>query len=73
MNKKEYLIQMENEIATALIAGAKTHEEIAQQFGVTAKTVQLIGKRRKIARKRGRGSPAWKFKQQARKQVGGQS
>jgi transposase len=67
MNKKAFLIQMENEIAIALIAGAMTHEEIAQQFGVTAKTVQLIGKRRKILRKRGQGSPAWKFKQQAQK------
>jgi transposase len=65
MNKKEFLIQLENEIAMALIAGTTTHEEIAQQFGVTGKTVQLIGKRRKIVRKRGRGSPAWRAKKQA--------
>ena len=69
MNKKEFMVQLENEIATALVAGAKTHEEIAQEFGVTAKTVQLIGKRRKILRKRGMGSPAWKFKQAQKQQA----
>jgi predicted transcriptional regulator len=63
MNKKDFMIRLKDEIATALIAGEKTHEEIGQEFGVTAKTVRGIAKAHNIVRKRGLGSPAYKFKQ----------
>lgn len=64
MNKKEALKQIRLEIAQVLNEEKLTHEEIAAQFGVTAKYVGELAKSFKLTRKRGRGSPAWKNKQQ---------
>jgi hypothetical protein len=64
MNKKEFKVQFENEVATALIAGTKTYTELAVEFGISEMSVYLIAKARKIRRKRGLGSSAAKFKRQ---------
>jgi hypothetical protein len=69
MNKKRMKIELEIAIAKALITDLhKTHDQIAEDFGVGAPYVRKIAKRNGIIRKRGKGSPAWKFKQKALKQ-----
>ena len=66
MNKKRMKIELEIAIAKALITDLhKTHEQIAEDFGVGEPYLRKIAKRNGILRKRGKGSPAWKFKQQA--------
>ena len=69
MNKKWMKIELEIAIAKALITDLhKTHDQIAEEFGVGAPYVRKIAKRNGILRKRGKGSPAWKFKEKALKQ-----
>ena len=64
MNKKQMKIELEIEIAKALITDLhKTHDEIAETFGIGAPYVRKIAKRNNITRKRGKGSPAWKHKE----------
>jgi hypothetical protein len=64
MNKKQMKIELEIAIAKTLITDLhKTHDQIAENFGVGAPYVRKIAKRNSIIRKRGRGSPAWKLKQ----------
>ena len=43
--------------------------QIADEFGVGAPYVRKIAKRNGIIRKRGKGSPAWKFKQAQKQQA----
>lgn len=72
MNKKQMKIELEIAIATALITDLhKTHDQIAEDFGVGAPYVRKIAKRNGIIRKRGKGSPAWKFKQAQKQRAGG--
>jgi hypothetical protein len=69
VNKKQLKIELEIAIAKALITDLhKTHDQIAQAFGVGAPYIRKIAKRNGIMRKRGKGSPAWKSKQQGKKQ-----
>ena len=64
MNKKQMKIELEIAIAKALITDLhKTHDQIAEDFGVGAPYIRKIAKRNNIIRKRGKGSPAWKHKQ----------
>ena len=64
MNKKQMKLELEIAIAKALITDLhKTHDQLAEDFGVGAPYVRKIAKRNGITRKRGKGSPAWKFKQ----------
>ncbi len=66
MNKKQMKIELELAIAKALITDLhKTHDQIAEDFGVGAPYVRKIAKRNSITRKRGKGSPAWKLKKRA--------
>jgi hypothetical protein len=66
MNKKQMKIELEIAIAKALITDLhKTHDQIAEDFGVGAPYIRKIAKRNSIVRKRGKGSPAWKLKKQA--------
>jgi len=67
MNAKTFWIELENAVALGLAEGKKTHKELAEEFGVCEDTILSIAKRRKLHRKRGAGSPAYKYKQ-ARKQ-----
>ena len=61
MNKKQMKIELESAIATSLITDLhKTHDQIAEAFGVGAPYVRKIARRNNITRKRGKGSPAWK-------------
>ncbi len=63
MNKKQLKIELEIAIAKALITDLhKTHDQIADDFGVGAPYVRKIAKRNGILRKRGKGSPAWQAK-----------
>ena len=72
MNKKQMKIELEIAIAKALITDLhKTHDQLAEDFGVGAPYIRKIAKRNGIIRKRGKGSPAWKFKQQPQKQQAG--
>ena len=41
--------------------------ELAEEFGVGAPYIRKIAKQNSIMRKRGKGSPAWKLKQQAQR------
>ncbi len=71
MNKKQMKLELEVGIAKALITELhKTHDQIAEEFGVGAPYVRKIAKRNSILRKRGKGSPAWKFKQAQKQQAG---
>ena len=66
MNKKRMKIELELAIAKALITDLhKTHDQIAEDFGVGTPYLRKIAKRNGIMRKRGKGSPAWKLKKQA--------
>ena len=66
MNKKQMKIELEIAIAKALISDLhKTHDQIADDFGVGAPYVRKIAKRNGIVRMRGKGSPAWKLRKQA--------
>jgi hypothetical protein len=63
MNKKDLKAQLEIAIAKALITDLrKTHDQIAEEFGVGAPYIRTIAKRNNIIRKRGKGSPAWQAK-----------
>lgn len=63
MNKKQMKIELEIAIAQALVRDFhKTHDQIAEDFGVSAPYVRKIAKRNSIFRKRGKGSPAFKSK-----------
>ena len=65
MNKKQMKIELEIAIAQALVRDVhKTHDQIAEDFGVGAPYVRKIAKRNGIFRKRGKGSPAFKSKNQ---------
>jgi hypothetical protein len=64
VNKKELKIELEAAIAKALIIDLhKTHDQIAEEFGVGAPYIRTIAKRSGIIRKRGKGSTAWQAKQ----------
>ena len=68
MNKKQMKLELEIAIAKALITDLhKTHDQIAEDFGVGAPYIRKIAKRNNILRKRGKGSPAWKSKQEQQK------
>jgi hypothetical protein len=65
MNKKQMKIELEIAIAKALITDLhKTHDQIAEDFGVGAPYIRKIAKRNSIVRKRGKGSPAWQAKKE---------
>jgi hypothetical protein len=65
MNKKQMKIELEIAIAKALITDLhKTHDQIAEDFGVGAPYIRKIAKRNGIVRKRGKGSPAWQAKKE---------
>lgn len=65
MNKKQMKIELEIAIAQALITELhRTHDQIAEDFGVGAPYVRKIAKQNGIIRKRGKGSPAWRAKKQ---------
>jgi len=65
MNKKQMKIELELAIAKSLITDLhKTHDQIAEDFGVGAPYIRKIAKRNGIIRKRGKGSPAWQAKRQ---------
>jgi hypothetical protein len=71
MNKKKMTIELEIALAKALITDLhKTHDQIAEDFGVGAPYLRKIAKRNSIIRKRGKGSPASKFKQAQKQQAG---
>jgi hypothetical protein len=70
MNKKEMKISLEIAIAKALIIDLhKTHDQIAEEFGVGAPYIRTIAKRSGIIRKRGKGSPAWQAKKKGNLQT----
>jgi hypothetical protein len=70
VNKKQMKLELEIAIAKALITDLhRTHDQIAEAFGVGAPYVRKIAKRNGIARKRGKGSPAFKFKKQLQNQA----
>lgn len=70
MNKKQMKIELELAIAQALVTDLhKTHDQIAEDFGVGAPYVRKIAKRNGIVRKRGKGSPAWWAKKQSQQRA----
>ena len=70
MNKKEMMRQLDDAIAKAIVEDLHlTFEQIAAKLGVSRGYVTDIAKARKIRRKPGLGSPAFKVKKQAQNQV----
>jgi hypothetical protein len=60
ITKAEYKLQLDPDIARAILAGVKTYEEIGKEFGVWHGYVINGARRNGIKRKAGRGSQAWK-------------
>lgn len=65
MNKEEFRISIDNEIATTIVKRKDlTYEQIAKLFGVGPMRIQQVAKMRGISRKRGAGSFAWRLKRE---------
>ena len=65
MTKAELKLQLDNEIAKAILAGQKSYTEIGKEFGVWHGYVIAIARRNGFKRPVGKGSPCWKNRQKA--------
>ena len=63
MNREEFKIDFDAQIAKAVLLGVKTYTEIGQEFGVSHMYVIKVAKRHGLKRTVGKGSVAWKHKQ----------
>ena len=55
MKPKEYRVQLQNEVATALVTTTDSYDRIAARFGISNRTVYNIVKARNIKRPLGAG------------------
>lgn len=70
MNKKLQKAELDAALVKALVEDfCKSYRELAREFGVSINYVTEIVQRSGLARKRGRGSPAWKPKQAAKQKA----
>ena len=68
MNRQEFKLDFDNRMAKALMAETQTYDEVAAEFGVGRDYVMALIKRLGLKRRTaGKGSPAYRYKQQARK------
>jgi hypothetical protein len=65
MNREEFKIDFDAQIAKTILLGVKTYNEIGQEFGVSHMYVIKIAKRHGLKRTVGKGSIAWKNKKKA--------
>ena len=65
MNREEFKIDFDTQIAKAIVLGVKTYTEIGQDFGVSHMYVIKVAKRHGLKRIVGKGSIAWKNKKKA--------
>jgi transposase len=66
MNKKLQKAELDAALVKALVEDShKSYLQLAREFGVSINYLTGIVQRNNLTRKRGRGSPAWKFKKQA--------
>ena len=59
MNREEFKIDFDAQIAKAIVLGVKTYTEIGREFGVSHVYVIKVAKRHGLKRRVGKGSPAW--------------
>jgi transposase len=65
MNKKLQKVQLDAALVAAIVEDShKSYLQLAREFGVSINYVTGVVQRNSLRRKRGRGSPAWKFKKQ---------
>ena len=57
MTPKEFRVQLENEVAMALVTTTDSYDLIAARFGISNRTVYDIVKARNIKRPAGAGKP----------------
>jgi hypothetical protein len=65
MNREEFKIEFDAQIAKAILAGVQTYTEIGAEFGVSHVYVIKIAKRHGLKRAVGKGSVAWKNEKKA--------
>ena len=71
MNKKLQKVELDAALVKALVEEAhKSYLQLAHEFGVSINYVTGIVQRNNLARKRGRGSPAWPGKRAEKQQAG---
>ena len=74
MNRKLQKTELDSALVKALVEEPhKSYRQLTREFGVSINYVTEVVRKNNLRRKRGRGSPAWKFKQQAQQQAGSQS
>ena len=63
MNKKLQKAELDAALVKALVEQShKSYLQLTREFGVSINYLTEIVRRNNLARKRGRGSPAWKVK-----------
>lgn len=65
MNRKLQKAELDAALVKALVEESqKSYRQLVEEFGVSINYITEIVQKHNLQRKRGRGSPAWKNKQQ---------